>query len=111
MLESLAIPRFVSSRDTKMQELGANLSLLLVHHVDGLTYHDLTKFDQAAKDVILKRESLKIWGTLDSLGSRMQNTENWMEHNAAEDTKNELRDEFDEKLETELEALSTKMGK
>ena len=94
-----------------MQELGANLSLLLVHHVDGLTYHDLTKFDQAAKDVILKRESLKLWETLNSLGTRMQDAELWMEHNAAEDTKNELREEFDEKLETELEALSTKMGK
>ena len=41
----------------------------------------------------------------------MQSAESWMEHNAAEDTKNELRDEFDEKLEAELEALSTKMGK
>ena len=41
----------------------------------------------------------------------MRQAEEWMARNAAEETKKELRDEFDEKLENELEALNTKISK
>lgn len=64
MLEALGVPRLVSSSDKETQELGANVSMLLIHHVEGLTMHDLMKFDQAAKDYIQKQESLKVWQTI-----------------------------------------------
>jgi len=64
VLEALGMPRLVSSQDKATQELGANISMLLVHRVESLTMHDLMKFDQAAKDVIQKRESLKLWQTI-----------------------------------------------
>ena len=73
--------------------------------------HDLVKFDAVAKDVIHKRESMKLWQILNKLGVKMSNAEIWMDSNSAEETKTELRGEFDDKLETELETLTTKMGK
>ena len=69
------------------------------------------KFDAVAKDVIHKRESMKLWQILNKLGVKMSNAEIWMDSNSAEETKTELRGEFDDKLETELETLTTKMGK
>lgn len=41
----------------------------------------------------------------------MQNAEIWMDANSVQDAKRELRDEFDNKLETEIETINTKMGK
>ena len=85
--------------------------MLLQQHADGVTLHDLVKFDIAAKDVILKRQSMKLWKIVNSLTVQMQNAEIWMDANSVQDAKQELRDEFDNKLETEIETINTKMGK
>ena len=77
--------------------------MLLVRHVEKLTQHDLIKFDQVAKDVIHKRESIYFHDRLEQLSTQVDQT--------AEETKSELREEFEQKLENELEQLNTRINK
>ena len=42
---------------------------LLMHQGDGITLSVLVKFDITTRDIIHKRESVKLWDAINQLGS------------------------------------------
>ena len=72
VLEALALDKLVSSNDEESVSLGVNMTQLLMHHCEGLTLSDLVKYDVGARDVIQKRESIKLWETINHIGTQLQ---------------------------------------
>lgn len=65
-----------------------------------------------SRSVIQKRESQKVWQAFNTLGSEMRA---WQDENSKERTKHEMHVELDpimdDKIESELELINTKIGK
>ena len=67
----------MTSDDETLATLGVNMTQLLVHHREDLTLVDLVQYDVSARDVIQKRESLKVWEAINSIGSALQRYPNF----------------------------------
>ena len=81
---------------------------LLMHQGDGITLSVLVKFDITTRDIIHKRESVKLWDAINQLGSQMASIP---DEATLQKIKTLIAPEIDERIESELEEYDAKVNK
>jgi hypothetical protein len=68
--ESLDMVRLFKSQREVEKELVINFALLLLHHDKRVKLSDLVGYDLDCRDIISKRESTKLWDSINDLSTR-----------------------------------------
>ena len=79
-----------------------------MHHAEGVNLADLVKFDISTRDIIHKRESVKVWEAINQLGNQVVNMP---DNSMKEKIKVILTPFIEEHIETEVEGFNTKITK
>lgn len=75
-----------------------------MHHAEGVNLADLVKFDISTRDIIHKRESVKVWEAINQLGNQVVNMP---DNSMKEKIKVILTPFIEERIETEVEGFNT----
>lgn len=107
-VEALGLTTLIQSGEDDQVSLGVNMVQLLMHHGDGVTLAGLVKFDITTRDIIHKRESVKVWDAINQLGDQVVNSP---DPATLQRIKTLIVPEIDERIETEIEHFDTKVSK
>lgn len=68
--ESLDIPKLLKSKSEAERDLVINFSLLLLNIDKDVTMSDLVGYDQDSRDIITKKENIKLWEAVNDMSRK-----------------------------------------
>ena len=93
------IQKLLKSHRPEVVEDAINFSMLLLHHEPTVTMSDLVGYDFESRDIIMKRQALKMWDSINDLGGKYSTLQ--------EDIDNVIS----EKVDDEVELMQDKFNK
>ena len=97
--EALDMVRMLKSAKKEDQDLSINFALLLLHHDKDVKMSDLVGYDFESRDVITKRQGIKMWEAINDIGKKFT------------DVEDELEGIIIDKIDDEIEVMQGKFNK